>query len=80
MFTTYIIFSKNIDKYYIGHTADLKQRLVKHLANHKGFTGRSNDWSLVYQESFSTKEEAYQREREIKKWKSRKMIEKLIGS
>ena len=80
MFTTYIIFSKNLDKYYIGYTADLQQRLIKHLANHKGFTARANDWSLVYQESYSTKEEAYRREREIKKWKSRKMIEKLIGS
>jgi putative endonuclease len=80
MFTTYIIFSKYLDKYYIGHTADLQKRLVKHLANHKGFTGKANDWVIVFQESYSTKEEAYQREREIKKWKSRKMIEKLIGS
>ena len=80
MFTTYIIFSKNLDKYYIGHTADLQQRLVKHLANHKGFTGRTNDWVIVFQESYSTKEEAYRREREIKQWKSRKMIEKLFGS
>ena len=80
MFTTYIIFSKNLDKYYIGHTTDLQQRLVKHLSNHKGFTGRTNDWVIVYQEIFDSKEQAYKREREIKNWKSRKMIEKLIGS
>ena len=80
MFTTYIIFSKNLDKYYIGHTTDLQQRLVKHLANHNGFTGRTNDWVIVHQEIFDSKEQAYKREREIKNWKSRKMIEKLTGS
>jgi putative endonuclease len=80
MFTTYIIFSQCLDKYYIGHTADLQQRLIKHLANHKGFTGKVNDWVIVYQETFDSKTEAYKRERVIKNWKSRKMIEKLIGS
>ena len=80
MFITYIIFSKNLDKYYVGHTADLQQRLVKHLANHRGFTGKANDWEIVYQEIFDTKEQAFKRERDIKNWKSRKMIEKLIGS
>jgi putative endonuclease len=80
MFTTYIIYSQSLDKYYIGHTADLQQRLIKHLANHKGFTGKVNDWVIVYQETFDSKTEAYKRERVIKNWKSRKMIEKLIGS
>jgi len=79
MFTTYIIFSQSLDKYYIGHTFDLQQRVIKHLANHKGFTGKVNDWVIVYQELFNTKAEAYKREREIKNWKSRTMIEKLIG-
>ena len=41
------------------------------------------DWRLlaaiVYQESFSTKTEALQREHQIKNWKSRKIIEQLIG-
>jgi putative endonuclease len=80
MFTTYIIYSQSLDKYYIGHTADSQQRLIKHLANHKGFTGKVNDWVIVYQETFDSKTEAYKRERVIKNWKSRKMIEKLIGS
>ena len=79
MFTTYIIYSQSLDKYYIGLTADLQQRLIKHLANHKGFTGKVNDWVIVYQETFDSNTEAYKRERVIKNWKSRKMIEKLIG-
>ena len=74
----YILYSKSEDKYYIGHTADIKGRLLKHNANHKGFTGKNNDWEILYSEIYSTKTEAYARERQIKKWKSRIRIQSLI--
>ena len=77
-FYTYIIFSKAIDRYYIGYTANLEKRLQKHNANHKGYTGRANDWKIVYFESCDSKEGAYARERELKKWKDRRQLEKLI--
>jgi putative endonuclease len=79
-FTVYILFSNTINKYYVGFTADdMQERLRKHNSNHKGFTGRKADWVVVYKELFSTKAAALKREKEIKKWKSRKMIEQLIG-
>jgi len=35
MATFYILFSKSINKYYIGHTeGDVKERLRRHLSNH----------------------------------------------
>ena len=81
MFFTYILFSKTKDNYYIGHTGDeLSERIRKHNTNHKGFTGGVGDWSLVYQEIFASKTEAYARERQLKSWKSRKLLEKLIVS
>jgi putative endonuclease len=55
------------------------ERLRKHNSNHKGFTGSKADWVLKYFEEYSSKPEAYKREIQVKKWKSRKMIEKLIG-
>jgi putative endonuclease len=80
-FYTYILFSVAKDKYYVGHTGDnLLERLRKHNSNHKGYTGKIDDWKIVYQEAFQTKREAYAREREIKSWKSRKRIEHLVGS
>jgi len=54
--------------------------LEKHLQHHKGFTGRTRDWILKYSEGFSTKKEALARERQLKKWKSRKLIENLINA
>jgi putative endonuclease len=35
---------------------------------------------IVYTETYTTKAMAYQREREIKAWKSRKKIELLIAT
>jgi len=77
---TYILYSKILDKYYVGHTCmDLEDRLKKHNTNHKGFTGRANDWQIAHFEVYETKKEAYSRERAIKSKKSRKYIDKFIA-
>ncbi len=75
----YIIYSNNINGYYFGHTSNLEERIRKHNANHKGYTGKTNDWELVYSESYPTKSKAYARERQVKKWKNRKRIEQLMA-
>ncbi|MCE2743076.1 MAG: GIY-YIG nuclease family protein [Fluviicola sp.] len=78
MYHTYILFSIKKNKYYIGSTSNLQERLLKHNSNHKGFTGGVGDWQVVYQENYQSKSEATQRELQIKKWKSRKVIESLM--
>ena len=75
----YILYSQNRDRYYIGSTENIEERLRKHNSNHKGFTGKQFDWKLVYKELFESKLDSLRREKEIKSWKSRKMIQKLIG-
>ena len=81
MYTTYILYSAFKDRYYIGFTGDdIEQRIRRHNSNHHGFTGKTGDWKLVYLETYQEKEIAAKREKEIKAWKSRKMIQKLIGS
>ena len=73
------MYSKSLDRYYIGHTCDvLEERIRRHNSNHTGFTGKVNDWEVRYWESYSTKELAYAREREVKSWKSRRRLEILI--
>jgi putative endonuclease len=78
MFTVYILYSTILDRYYVGCTSNLEERLKKHLSNHKGFTGKTADWTVVYKEMYKEKEQAKSREKKIKSWKSRKMIEKLL--
>jgi putative endonuclease len=75
----YILFSPKANKFYVGHTTEsTEERTRKHNTNHKGFTGRYQDWTLVYQETFLSKQLAYAREREVKSWKSRLRIQKPI--
>ena len=78
MFTAYILYSKIRDRYYIGSTSDMAKRLGKHNTNHKGFTGKVGDWAVVYTEVFASREDAVRREKQIKSWKSRVAIEKLL--
>ena len=80
-FKLYILYSGSLDKYYVGSTGDLiEERIRKHNSNHSGFTGKRNDWKLVYKEEYADKSAVLKREREIKGWKSRKRIELLIRS
>ena len=75
----YILYSRSCCKYYIGHTCEsIEERLRKHNSNHHGFTGTVSDWEIVYKEDYNSKSKAYAREREVKKWKSKKLIIKLI--
>jgi putative endonuclease len=80
-FNVYILFSSIRNRFYVGHTGDdLQERLIKHNSTHKGFSGKVGDWEIVYTEAYPTKTAAYQREREIKLWKSRKKIELLVAN
>ncbi len=81
VFHFYILYSKALDKFYIGHTSEpLEERLRKHLSNHSGFTAKAKDWEVVYFEEYADKSTAYKREMEVKKWKSKVRIQRLISS
>ena len=80
-YTVYILHSSSLNKFYVGHTGDdLGQRIRRHLSDHKGYTGKAKDWSLVYSEIFEEKVAAGRREREIKGWKSSAKIKGLINT
>ncbi len=79
MFYVYIIYSAVRNKFYVGHSADLEKRLLDHNNGLSKYTRIANDWKVVYIEIYETREEAWHREMEIKRKKSRKYIEWLIA-
>jgi putative endonuclease len=83
-FSVYILYSKSADKYYIGHTNDIHRRLKEHndpSATTGKFCAKNGPWELCFtEEGFSCRAEAMNREKQIKSWKSRKMIIQLINS
>ncbi len=77
-YIVYILFSESKNRFYIGYTSNLEERITRHNQKSKGFTGNVNDWKVVYTENYTSKETANKRELQIKSWKSRIKIEKLI--
>jgi len=60
MYYVYLINQKS-NKLYIGYTTNLKRRLKEHQVKSK---------DLVYYEAYKAKEDAIQREKQLKKYKS----------
>ncbi|MBU0975194.1 MAG: GIY-YIG nuclease family protein [Patescibacteria group bacterium] len=82
MFFAYILYSKQINKFYIGVSSDPIKRLKYHNRSRGGgkrsFTKRASDWDIVWTKRFYTKNEALSFERDLKRYKSRRKIESLI--
>ena len=69
MFYVYIITNKKDGVLYIGHTDDLLNRIDQHEHGvFEGFSKKYNLKRLVYYEEYETREEAFTRERQMKKW------------
>lgn len=65
--------------YYLGHTEDLDVRLAQHERGElPGYTQRRRPVTLVWNETFPTRDEALSAERQIKNW-SRAKKEALIA-
>jgi len=65
--TVYILHSKSLNRNYVGYTSmELTDRIRRHKSNHKGFTGRAEDWELVYSVGVKDKLSALRLERKIK--------------
>ena len=75
----YMIYSEQLDTYYIGETSDLNNRIEEHKNNFykNSFTSRANDWKLFYKIDCETKKQAIRIEKHIKNMKSNVYIHNL---
>lgn len=78
MFHIYILELKD-KSYYVGSTSDLEDRMKEHKSKKVKSTKNKLPFELKYTEQYTTRSEAQSREYQIKKWKSRKAIERLIN-
>ena len=79
MYLVYILQSLKDKSYYIGHAQDLKVRLKRHNSGRVRSTKSQLPWMLVYQEEYQTKQEAYRRELQIKRYKGGEAFKKLLN-
>jgi len=74
----YILRSEKNGHFYTGIAADVGDRLRRHNGGRSISTKSGRPWRVVYTEEFADRSSAMCRERQIKSWKSREMIEQLI--
>ena len=78
MYKVYIL-KLSSGSYYVGSTNDLDRRMAEHLLGKSYYTKSRLPLTLIYTENYSSRSEAQSREYQIKSWKKRKAIERLIN-
>lgn len=82
MYTVYVLFNREVGKIYIGQTTNLSRRIAEHnqkRGNH--FTAKvKGTWQLIYKEECTSRHDALKREKQLKSYRGREFIKKLILS
>ena len=78
----YILHCSSLNRFYIGVTDDVKNRLFKHNSHiyKSAFTKIASDWKVVLEKKYNFRNEAVYIEKFIKRMKSKKFIEKIINN
>jgi putative endonuclease len=67
MYTTYILYSSTLKKFYTGHSQDFVRRLGEHNRGKTSFLKRGIPWTVVFAKEIGTRSEAIKLETSIKK-------------
>ena len=74
----YILQSLKDNKYYIGETHDVKERLLFHNQGKQRSTRYRTPFKIIFVEEVESKTVALKREKQIKSWKGGSAFKNLI--
>ena len=80
MFCVYVL-QNPAGRFYVGHTDNLDTRVMNHNRTDKiagKFTRKNGPWILVWSEEHPDRTASVRREREIKNWKSARLIRERL--
>ena len=75
----YILFSEESSRYYVGQTADIKERLIRHNSGRVNSTKFGKPWKIVLQVKVLNRSEAMLLETKIKKRGAKRYIDDHRG-
>ena len=79
-FVVYILFSKRLNKTYVGFTSNLVERFKSHNQLSKtGFTTKYRPWEVIYVEFFHSKSDALLKEKFFKTGIGREIIKEVVN-
>jgi predicted GIY-YIG superfamily endonuclease len=68
MYHVYVIRSIRTKQLYFGRTEDLAERLASHNSGKVTSTSKDRPWEFVYTESYKAKQDAVDRELQLKQY------------
>jgi putative endonuclease len=77
-YLVYILYSPSKDRYYIGQTQDIEDRMLRHNSGRSKSTKYGLPWILVYTKEFDSRSTAMLYEKKLKSEKSREYLEEMI--
>ncbi len=77
MYYTYILFSEKVNRYYVGSTQDIEERLNRHKGGHSKSTKGKGPWPLLTSFSFESRSEAMPLETKIKKRGAKRYLDDI---
>ena len=75
----YILQSQKDNKYYIGESSDVNARLSYHNAGKQRSTSNRIPFTIILTEVYESRQEALEREKQIKSWKGGNAFKLLIA-
>jgi putative endonuclease len=74
MFYIYLIESEKNERYYIGQTSNLEERIKYHNSNRSKYTKNKGPWKLIGYKKYDTRSEAMNEEKKVKGMKNREYL------
>ena len=74
-YTVYVLYSEKLQRYYVGMTADLEDRITRHNAGREKYTSKGVPWKLIKTYACKDRSQAMRLERVIKKRGIRRYLE-----
>ncbi len=79
-YSVYILYSNEFDRYYIGQTNNIIDRIKRHNSGYVRSTKHYRPWALVFYLTTEDRGSAVRFENKLKSYKSKSKIEELITS
>jgi putative endonuclease len=74
-FKVYILWSESLQKFYVGRTNDIDDRLHRHNSGYQKFTSKGRPWILVSTFDCKDRAEAFNLENKVKKRGIKRFLE-----
>ncbi|MEW6061991.1 MAG: GIY-YIG nuclease family protein [Bacteroidota bacterium] len=78
MYWVYILYSRNYQQHYVGHTNDLSQRFDRHNRGVVKSTKRYRPWELAHSEEYRSRSAAMRREKYLKSGIGRQEVKLIL--